>query len=196
MGWSAGGADHPEMTRAGLGRRLAERYRADKSSRDPQVCGIWSRSTSILSPVRGTFLRRSRNMPRSGSTYYSLGQPSCPPRRRGNIWGRSRAEASGERLTAVARLLSVTRRPRTHALTRIRVGHLQPVRGIRGRLSASSLVRGERCGARLKLSAGVPAFLVESGYASFRSSPSGSFGHGLQGLRSLPVAGTRKGDQA
>jgi len=47
-------------------------------------------------------------MPRSGSTYHSPGH-RLPAPRRGNIWGRSRAEALGERLTAVARLLWVTR---------------------------------------------------------------------------------------
>jgi hypothetical protein len=52
-------------------------------------------------------------MPRSGSTYNSLEHRSCPRPRRGKIWGRSRAEGMGERLTAIARLLSVTRRPRT-----------------------------------------------------------------------------------
>ncbi len=51
-------------------------------------------------------------MPRSGSTYDSLGAAFLPTPPAGTIWGRSRAEASGERLTAVARLLSVTRRER------------------------------------------------------------------------------------
>jgi hypothetical protein len=60
-------------------------------------------------------------MPRSGSTYNSFGYRLARPVGGVTSWVGAERRAWGERLTAVARLLSVTRRPRTHALARIRV---------------------------------------------------------------------------
>ena len=109
-------ARHAEMTpRTGLGRRLAERYRRTAVFEGNQVCGVWSRSTSTSPSVRGMFLSRRRNVPRSGSTQLNRG--AVTDALGAGTDGSEPSGALGEGLTAVARLPEASRQ-RSHGSRR------------------------------------------------------------------------------